>query len=67
VETDGEDGNEVVEHEDGDEVLKFLWRCPNSQNLPLPPQDGWIPVDKAACGQPTASCCVDDDEKNKKT
>jgi hypothetical protein len=55
-----EDGNEVLEmDEDSNEVLKFLWRCPNSQNLPLPPQDGWIPVDELARGrQPTVSYCV---------
>jgi hypothetical protein len=52
--------------EDGDEndenvVIKTLWRCPNSQNLPLPPQDGWIPVDELAIGrQPTVSYRMDD-------
>jgi hypothetical protein len=59
-----EDGNEVLESdEDGDgEAFKFFWRCPNSQNLPLPPWDGWIPVDELAGGQPTVSYRVDDNE-----
>jgi hypothetical protein len=52
----------VPDEEDGDENIKILWRCPNSQNLPLPPQDGWIPVDELARGQPTVSYRVDDDE-----
>jgi hypothetical protein len=61
-EIDG-DSNEVLEiDEDGDEAFKLLWRCHNSQNLPLPPQDGWIPVDELARGQPTVSYRVDDDE-----
>jgi hypothetical protein len=53
--------------EDGDEndenvVSKTLWRCPNSHNLPLPPQDGWIPVDELAIGrQPTVSYRMDDE------
>ena len=53
--------------ENGDEnddtvVTKILWRCPNSQNIPLPPRDGWIPVDDLAHGEPTVSYRVDDDE-----
>jgi hypothetical protein len=57
------DSIEVLEiDEDGDEAFKLLWRCPNSQNQPLPPQDGWIPVDELARGQPTVSYRVDDDE-----
>jgi hypothetical protein len=42
-------------------VSKTLWCCPNSHSLPLPPQDGWIPVHKLAIGrQPTVSHRMDD-------
>jgi hypothetical protein len=53
-------------NEDGDDnydnvVSKTLWRCPNSQNRPLPPKDGWIPVDEFAIGrQPTVSYRMND-------
>jgi hypothetical protein len=58
-----EDGLEMDEDGDGIEAFKFLWRCPNSQNLSLPPQDGWIPVHYLARGQPTVSYRVDEDER----
>jgi hypothetical protein len=54
---------EIDEHGDENDenvVSKTLWRCPNSHNLPLPPQDGWIPVDELAIGrQPTVSYRMD--------
>jgi hypothetical protein len=48
-------------HENDENVVsKTLWCCPNSHNLPLPPQDGWIPVDELAIGrQPTVSYRMD--------
>jgi hypothetical protein len=52
-----EDG---VENDDN-VVRKTLWFCPNSHNLPRPPQDGWIPVDELAIGRhPTVSYRKDD-------
>ena len=49
-------------HENYDNVVtKILWLCPNSRNAPLPPRDGWIPVDKLARGEPTVSYRVDVD------
>jgi hypothetical protein len=51
-----EDGNPIAE----DVVRNVLWRCPNSHSLPLPPQDGWIPVHESAIGrQPTVSYRMD--------
>jgi hypothetical protein len=47
-----EDGNE----NDDNVVSKILWRCPNSHNLPLPPQDGWIPVHEMAIGRQPTVC-----------
>jgi hypothetical protein len=45
----------------GNSVIKILWLCPNSHSLPLPPKDGWIPVDELAIGrQPTVSYRMDD-------
>jgi hypothetical protein len=33
-------------------VERSLWKCPHSQNLPLPPRVGWKPVHKLARGDP---------------
>jgi hypothetical protein len=42
-------------------VSKTLWRCFNSLNQRLPPEDGWIPVDELAIGrQPTVRHRMDD-------
>ena len=51
---------EYREEGDGNYVKKVLWHCPNSQNIPLPPRDGWIPVDELAGGQPTVRYCMND-------
>jgi hypothetical protein len=38
-----------------DVVETILWKCPNSQNMPMPPRTGWISVDKMARGKPELS------------
>jgi hypothetical protein len=40
----------VIGGEDGEQVIE--WRCPHSQNLPLPPKVGWKPAHELARGDP---------------
>jgi hypothetical protein len=56
----GETIAEMVIDEDGEAEpdydsieQKVLWKNPLSENLPLPPVSGWVPVDKLARGKPT--------------
>jgi hypothetical protein len=55
----GETDAEMVIYEDGEVESdydsieqKVLWKNPLSENRPLPPVSGWVPVDKLARGEP---------------
>ena len=42
----GADGEEDIESI----VETILWKCQHSQNLPLPPKDGWTPAHSSTRG-----------------